>query len=979
MKKVFWRLTCCATISFAPLAFSAPGPAPVGGSASKGATNVAQYNQKTDRGPHHRILYTGQLVTNRIGGVMSVTAKTNQIVELATGLHYLTNNQWLETQEFIEIEGNKGVAKRGPHRVTFSSNPKDAGAIDLTAGDGKRFRSHVLGVSYYDAASGKSVMLAEVQNSQGQVVPPNQVIYTNAFDSINADIRYTYKRSGLSQDVILREDLPGPEDYGLNPESTRLEVITEFLDPPVPQKKQKVLRKEKDSNRRAAMVEPDFTDETLSFGAMRMVPGKAFNLQEAKPAPQKPATSSNAQPPPVIEKEKAVPVGKRWTKLEGRDFLIEAVEYASVKEQLKSLPMHKADAKGGKKQASNQRELPDRRVAQNDSDNEMHLAGSIIQRQGLVLDYSQVSSGGDEEGFTFSSGQTYYLSDYVHFGGEVILFDAVLKYAPGASLHAGGNFSCEGSGAILTAVTDNTVGETIVTGLPSGYYASPAVELGGEQAYGVSFEVRYAYTGISFSNSTDSEGNPFNNSSSAIIRNCHTGVVNSWSSVSLSGLICNVVTPYELQGSGSFSVSYSTDCSQLPSIPPPEDGNSMGTATPASPGATISGAIGIGGDVDYFRVEINDFGFLSAYTTGQTDTYGLLLDSGGNVLAEDDDSPYPNFRLSRAVSPGTYYIAVRHYNAVSGTGSYLFQVDFAYGINEIPEGSFTEIPKSSMTADASSTYAPWPPQNAIDGSWYDPGWHNCCSGTTGEWLRVNLGTSYPVSRVQYRPRSPIHNGAFVQYQIFVTDSSSTSPSLWGAAVASGSWSWAYGAQTRTINFAPKQGKYVIFQCMYGIGGYASADEVWIYYSPPATPTGLLAVGGYQQIGLSWNPVGGATSYNVKRSGSSGGPYNTIATGLSPTYLNSGLAPATTHYYKISAVGGGGESGDSSVASATTLSGGADSDGDGLPDPWELQYFGNLNQNGLGDWDGDGINNLQEFQKGTDPVKDIGLQVFTLLK
>ena len=46
----------------------------------------------------------------------------------------------------------------------------------------------------------------------------------------------------------------------------------------------------------------------------------------------------------------------------------------------------------------------------------------------------------------------------------------------------------------------------------------------------------------------------------------------------------------------------------------------------------------------------------------------------------------------------------------------------------------------------------------------------------------------------------------------------------------------------------------------------------------------------------------------------------------------------------------------------------DSDGDGLPDAWELQYFGNLGQNGAGDPDGDGYTNSQEFQLGMNPTK-----------
>ena len=47
----------------------------------------------------------------------------------------------------------------------------------------------------------------------------------------------------------------------------------------------------------------------------------------------------------------------------------------------------------------------------------------------------------------------------------------------------------------------------------------------------------------------------------------------------------------------------------------------------------------------------------------------------------------------------------------------------------------------------------------------------------------------------------------------------------------------------------------------------------------------------------------------------------------------------------------------------------DSDGDGLPDWWELFFFGNLNQGSGGDYDGDGLNNYYEYKLyayGADP-------------
>jgi hypothetical protein len=45
----------------------------------------------------------------------------------------------------------------------------------------------------------------------------------------------------------------------------------------------------------------------------------------------------------------------------------------------------------------------------------------------------------------------------------------------------------------------------------------------------------------------------------------------------------------------------------------------------------------------------------------------------------------------------------------------------------------------------------------------------------------------------------------------------------------------------------------------------------------------------------------------------------------------------------------------------------DSRGCGMPDSWQLQYFGNLFQNPSGDFDGDGVSNLQEFLDGTNPA------------
>jgi hypothetical protein len=49
----------------------------------------------------------------------------------------------------------------------------------------------------------------------------------------------------------------------------------------------------------------------------------------------------------------------------------------------------------------------------------------------------------------------------------------------------------------------------------------------------------------------------------------------------------------------------------------------------------------------------------------------------------------------------------------------------------------------------------------------------------------------------------------------------------------------------------------------------------------------------------------------------------------------------------------------------------DTDNDGMDDDWEREHFGNLDRNGTGDFDGDGISDLEEFLNGTDPAEGAG--------
>jgi cellulose 1,4-beta-cellobiosidase len=91
---------------------------------------------------------------------------------------------------------------------------------------------------------------------------------------------------------------------------------------------------------------------------------------------------------------------------------------------------------------------------------------------------------------------------------------------------------------------------------------------------------------------------------------------------------------------------------------------------------------------------------------------------------------------------------------------------------------------------------------------------------------------------------------------------------------------------------------------------------------PAAPAGLTATAGNAQVTLSWAATSGATGYNVKRATTSGGPYTTVASGVTATsYTNTGLTNGTPYYYVVSAVNSAGESTNSTQVTATPSGGG----------------------------------------------------------
>jgi beta-galactosidase len=91
-------------------------------------------------------------------------------------------------------------------------------------------------------------------------------------------------------------------------------------------------------------------------------------------------------------------------------------------------------------------------------------------------------------------------------------------------------------------------------------------------------------------------------------------------------------------------------------------------------------------------------------------------------------------------------------------------------------------------------------------------------------------------------------------------------------------------------------------------------------TPPAAPTGVVAIPGNSRVTVGWDIVPGALTYNLWRSTTPGGPYTLVAGNIGAVNLgftDTNVANATTYYYVVTA-NGAGSSANSAGVSATPV-------------------------------------------------------------
>lgn len=120
----------------------------------------------------------------------------------------------------------------------------------------------------------------------------------------------------------------------------------------------------------------------------------------------------------------------------------------------------------------------------------------------------------------------------------------------------------------------------------------------------------------------------------------------------------------------------STSAAAAASAAPKTESATKATAATLAVPATVDGKIVTGGSEQFYKIDVAKAGTLTLTSTGGSDVKGTLEDANGVTLATDEDSAaWYNFKLSRAVQPGTYYLRVGH--CCGGIGTYQINAAFA--------------------------------------------------------------------------------------------------------------------------------------------------------------------------------------------------------------------------------------------------------------------------------------------------------------
>lgn len=448
-------------------------------------------SQPDEVGPNYRLWSTAKVeeasgfgaVTNKLGKKNS-RAASRRIMEIGTGMHYRQGDRWVPSVPVFEISvsENAFLAERIQHKVRLAADLNSEGSVVVVTPNGITLRSTPVAIGLFDAATGRSEMIAALTNSAGILVNTNQVLYKDAFNEngVRASVLFTVERGSFAQDVILTARL-NPASYGFPPDTTRIQIWTEYYGAPEPDRIHHPLRVEKSQAKRRQMASPDLMDEVIGFGDFVFNGGKAYSTSERNS---------------VV----GIAVAKEFRTLEHRKFLIESVEYPAIEKQLASLAESKSRLASTRSRKLTDGSLSLPAPIQNGLSTLKLTANKQLalnvqpSPEGVVIDPVAEIGGTANVPIVFQGDTTYMVTDAAYCNGPVTIEGgAVFKFwnstGPGAwttFIKLNNSLTLQTDTyrpAIFTAFDDDSVGDQLAgswgdtTGI---LYADPALRIATE-------------------------------------------------------------------------------------------------------------------------------------------------------------------------------------------------------------------------------------------------------------------------------------------------------------------------------------------------------------------------------------------------------------------------------------------------------------------------------------------------------------------
>jgi hypothetical protein len=562
-------------------------------------------------GPYAKVWQRSLLFTNASG---NVTTNEQSYTELATGICYLSNGQYVDSVEEVDPVAGGAQAVQGRYQVQWALNANTpGGAVTVTTADARQLASTVFGLAYYDVASGSNVAIARLQDCNGSIIAPNQVLYAGAFSNVTADVLYTYSKAGLSQDIVLHQAPPAPDTYGLSDETTILQVYTEFFNPPRPQM--------------TAVTNGNVADDqVLDFGDMKMGLGQVLFL--------------NGQGEAIT----AGMVAKQWVQVNNGTYLVESIPYQSISNQLQQLPQA-SNLKPGRGSISRLAFLqsnPSRPGSPAKGARPMKLARAETTQPRLKVDYVLLSTSTN---LTLQGDTTYLVTGLVNITGTTTIEGGtVVKYTNSSSAEiTSTNIVCLTAPyrpGVFTSMNDNSVGAVI-----SGSTGAPSV--------GTAYYIDYGSLGTN----------------SLVLRNLRFSYAYEAISGAISSLGINSLTIWDCQFIDCQDALYSTVDYSMSGAFPVYAYNLLFCGCPyAFSGSTVDGSLAISA----INVTADKVGTFQAGSGNSCSATNSLFTSVTNLSGVSLASCYTNASstgIYQIVGAGGYYLAAGSPYRDAGTAS----------------------------------------------------------------------------------------------------------------------------------------------------------------------------------------------------------------------------------------------------------------------------------------------------------------------